>query len=175
MERLIEAGDEEDSIYLLSLTNLEVRKAFRKMIQGWFRKASVRYNDFIKALLANNAEYMNQYMNAMTSSVFSFFDTGTHPSERTEPERFYHGFVLGLIADASLDYTVTSNRESGFGRYDVIMEPDDKEKDAYIFEFKVKDTFSETTLEETAQNTPSQIQNFLLILPGNMIEWYKRL
>lgn len=158
VEGVSQASDEEDSIYLLALTNLEVRKSFRKMIQGWFKKASARYNDFIKALLAGNVGYMNQYMNAMTSSVFSFFDTGNHPSERTEPERFYHGFVLGLIADASLDYTVTSNRESGFGRYDVIMEPDDKGADAYIFEFKVRDPGSESTLEETVQNALVQIE-----------------
>ena len=86
------------------------------MVRGWFKKASARYNDFIKALLANNVGYMNQYMNKMAGTVFSYFDTGNHPSEQTEPERFYHGFVLGLIADSKLDYTVTSNRESGLGR-----------------------------------------------------------
>lgn len=153
-----EADDDGTMIYRLSLTNLEVRKSFRKMIQGWFQRSSARYNDFIKALLANNVEYMNQYINEMASSVFSFFDTGKHPSKRTEPERFYHGFVLGLIADAKLDYTVTSNRESGLGRYDVMMEPHDKKDDAYVFEFKVKAPGSESTLEETLQNALSQIE-----------------
>ena len=100
---------------------------------------------------------MNQYMNQMTESVFSFFDTGKHPSEQTEPERFYHGFVLGLIADAGLDYTITSNRESGLGRYDVIMEPNNEQLDAYVFEFKVKEPGSQNTLEETVQSALAQI------------------
>lgn len=127
------------------------------MIQGWFKNASVRYNDFIKALLVNNVGYMNRYMTQMTESVFSFFDTGKRPSGRTEPERFYHGFVLGLIADARLDYTVTSNRESGLGRYDVVMEPNNEKDDAYIFEFKVRDPDSEDTLEDTVQSALAQI------------------
>lgn len=158
VDQITDVSGEEDNIYHLSLTNLEVRKTFRRMIQGWFKNSSVRYNDFIKALLANDIEYMNQYMNQMSESVFSFFDTGKHPSERTEPERFYHGFVLGLIADARLDYTVTSNRESGLGCYDVIMEPGDASRDAYIFEFKVKNPDSEASLEETVQNALSQIK-----------------
>ncbi|MCI9633781.1 MAG: AAA family ATPase [Ruminococcus sp.] len=158
VESVSEASDDEDAVYRLSLTNLEVRKEFRRMVQGWFQKASARYNDFIKALLANNVGYMNQYMNKMADAVFSYFDTGKHPSEQTEPERFYHGFVLGLIADAKLNYTITSNRESGLGRYDVIMEPKDGKGDAYVFEFKVKDPDSETTLEETVQSALAQIK-----------------
>ncbi len=157
VDQVSASDDDEDSIYQLSLTNLEVRKTFRRMIQGWFKNASVRYNDFIKALLVNNVGYMNRYMNQMTESVFSFFDTGKRPSGRTEPERFYHGFVLGLIADARLDYTVTSNRESGLGRYDVVMEPNNEKDDAYIFEFKVRDPDSEDTLEDTVQSALAQI------------------
>lgn len=158
VEEVLDSGDENDVSYRLSLTNLEVRKEFRKMIQGWFKKASVRYNDFIKALLVNNVGYMNQYMNRMSEAVFSFFDTGNRPSEQTEPERFYHGFVLGLIADSKLDYNITSNRESGLGRYDVIMEPRDRKDDAFILEFKVKNPDSEKTLEETVENALNQIK-----------------
>lgn len=102
---------------------------------------------------------MNQYMNRMSQTVFSFFDTGKHPSEQTEPERFYHGFVLGLIADSKIDYIITSNRESGFGRYDVVMEPNDRKKDAFVFEFKVKDPEAEDTLEDTLKSALSQIED----------------
>lgn len=158
VECVSEAADEEEPIYRLSLTNLEVRKEFRRMVRGWFKKASARYNDFINALLANNVGYMNQYMNKMAGAVFSYFDTGNHPSEQTEPERFYHGFVLGLIADAKLDYTITSNRESGFGRYDVVMEPKNKKSHAYVFEFKVRNPDSEMKLEETVQSALAQIE-----------------
>lgn len=157
VEDISQNDTEEDAIYHLSLTNLEVKKEFRKMIRGWFRKASARYNDFIKALLENNVGYMNQYMNKMALATFSFFDSGNHSSRQAEPERFYHGFVLGLIADAKLEYTITSNRESGLGRYDVIMEPNDQNRDAYVFEFKVKDPSSEASLEETVENALAQI------------------
>ena len=127
------------------------------MVRNWFQKSSARYNDFVKALLANDLEYMNLYMNKMTEAVFSTFDTGRHPSGQTEPERFYHGFVLGLIVDAGLNYRITSNRESGFGRYDVMMEPRDGKGDAYLFEFKVKNPSAEATLEDTVISALQQI------------------
>lgn len=158
VEDVTDADNGEDAVYRLSLTNLEVRKEFRKMVQGWFKKASIRYHDFVEALLANDVAYMNQYMNRMTQTVFSYFDTGNHPSEQTEPERFYHGFVLGLIVDAKLDYHVTSNRESGLGRYDVVMEPRDKKKDAFVFEFKVKNQDAKESLEDTVRNALKQIE-----------------
>lgn len=175
----VEAEEETDPVYCLALTNLEVRKAFRKMIQSWFGRSEVRYNDFVKALLANDVDYMNQYMSTMAACVFSSFDVGKHPSKQTEPERFYHGFVLGLIVDAKLDYIITSNRESGLGRYDVVMEPRKGEGDAYVFEFKVKNPASESTLEETVQNALGQIKqkNYDAILkergiPVNRIHHY---
>ena len=115
----------ENEEYLVALTNQEVFKMFDKMIQGWFLKPSTKYNEFIRALKMNDINYMNRFMNQMTESVFSYFDTGG-----TEPEKFYHGFVLGLIVDVRMDYVITSNRESGFGRYDVLLEPKNKNEDA---------------------------------------------
>ncbi len=146
----------EGESYYLSLTNHEIQNMFRKMIQDWFGKSSVKYNDFIKALLSDNVVYMNRFMNQMTSSVFSFFDTGKHPSQQ-EPERFYHGFVLGLIADSKIDYIITSNRESGFGRYDVLMEPKNPLDNAYVLEFKVHDPEYEKSLEDTVKTALMQI------------------
>lgn len=146
-------GIKENEIYLLSLTNLEVLKMFDKMIQGWFSKPSAKYNDFMKALRMNDINYMNRFINQMTQSVFSYFDTGGK-----EPEKFYHSFVLGLIADGKDEYTITSNRESGFGRYDVLLEPKNKNQDAYIFEFKVQDTLEEKTLQDTVNAALEQIE-----------------
>ena len=178
VEDVFEEDDESSMCYYLALTNLEVKKEFHKMIQAWFKKPSLRYNDFVKAMMINHVGYMNQYMNQMASAVFSFFDSGKHPSDVTEPERFhcveattkrfeeqnatvcfYHGFVLGLIADAKLDYVITSNRESGLGRYDVIMEPRNSGEFAYVLEFKVKDSDSEKTLEDTVRNALDQIDS----------------
>ena len=128
------------------------------MIRNWFQYAEEDYNDFIKAMLIGDTKAMNAYMNEVTMSVFSSFDTGTRPS-RNAPERFYHGFVLGLIVDLQNRYNITSNRESGFGRYDVMLEPrNPAEDDAIILEFKVHDPDDEGTLKDTVEEALRQIE-----------------
>ena len=163
--RVVDADDmkdcdeEKDVWYTLAITNFEVRKMFRKMVRGWFGGAAkTAYNDFIKALLLNDKKAMNRYMNKVALVTFSSFDTGNKPSEYTEPERFYHGFVLGLMVDLVDRYSVTSNRESGFGRYDVMLEPLNETDDAIIMEFKVHDPEDEKSLDETVQNALAQIE-----------------
>ena len=157
VEKSPEDALDENQQYELSLTNLEVEKMFRKMIQSWFKNPSARYNDFIKAMLLHDMDYMNVFMNQMAQVMFSSFDTGKHPSGKTEPERFYHGFVLGLMVDLADRYHITSNRESGFGRYDVMLEPKRKEDPAFVLEFKVHNPAKESSLEETADNALKQI------------------
>lgn len=149
-----ETGKEE---YELALTNMEVRIMFENMIRDWFTDLTPAYNDFIKALLMGNVSAMNTYMNRVALTTFSYFDTGRVPSV-SEPERFYHGFVLGLLVDLKERYTVTSNRESGFGRYDVILEPLDRKDYAYILEFKVHDPEKEETLADTVAMALKQIE-----------------
>ena len=144
--------------YRLTLTNLEIVAIFRKMIRGWFSRCSYAYQDFIKALLRDDLKSMNAYMNEVTRSVISFFDSGNQPSVKTEPERFYHGFVLGMMLDLSGRYTITSNRESGFGRYDLLLKPCSHTDDGMIFEFKVFDAQDgEQTLQDTALSAIRQI------------------
>ena len=152
-----EDGEEE---YELSLTNKEVRIMFRKMIKGWFSVTASAYNNFIKALLCGDTGAMNAYMNRVAMATFSYFDTGGRPSEAEEPERFYHGFVLGLMVELADRYIITSNRESGFGRYDVMLEPRNSRDDAIILEFKVHDPGKkgEKTLEDTVQSALQQIE-----------------
>ncbi|MDY3817579.1 MAG: AAA family ATPase, partial [Lachnospiraceae bacterium] len=145
------------SRYKLTLTNREVRSMFYGMVRGWFARVGGDYNDFVKALLVGDLEAMNGYMERVARQTFSYFDTGKSPSQE-EPERFYHGFVLGLIAELTTDYVITSNRESGFGRYDVMIEPKDKSGDAMILEFKVYNAKKEKTLEDTVQAALSQIE-----------------
>ncbi len=151
-----DTGNEE---YVLKLTNKEIKLMFRNMIEGWFRGYSPAYNDFIKALLSDDLDAMNEYMNRVAYDTFSCFDTGKEPSERSQPERFYHGFVLGLMVELSDQYAITSNRESGFGRYDIMLEPlKNKEKDAIIIEFKVRRPQKENNLDETVQAALRQIE-----------------
>ena len=143
--------------YELALTNQEVKMLFEDMVEGWFSDETVPYNDFLKAFLAKDLDYMNEYMNRVAEATFSTFDTGRNPSDDTNPERFYHGFVLGLIVELAGKYRVTSNRESGFGRYDVMLDPLEKTKDAFVLEFKVFNPRKEKTLEDTVANALQQI------------------
>ncbi len=146
--------------YDLKITNKETKIMFENMIEGWFKQYSPAYNDFIKALLEGDIDAMNEYMNRVAFDTFSNFDTGKRPSEKSQPERFYHGFVLGLMVDLSDRYTITSNRESGFGRYDVMLEPlkGNEKDDTIIVEFKVHRPQREKGLEETVQAALLQIE-----------------
>ncbi len=144
--------------YELALTNGEVRLMFKNMVRGWFSGNVSDYNDFVKALLLNDVKAMNVYMNRIALTIFSCFDTGKNPSKTADPERFYHGFVLGLLVELESRYILTSNRESGFGRYDVILEPRNLKDAAMILEFKVQDTEDEKELLDTVQVALDQIE-----------------
>ena len=143
--------------YNLALTNQEVRLMFENVIHDWFAEATEDYNDFITGLIQGDISAMNSYMNQVTKTMFSYFDTGKKPSE-AEPERFYHGFVLGLMVELEGRYSITSNRESGFGRYDVVLEPTEKKDDAIIIEFKVRNPENEHSLEDTVKTALQQIE-----------------
>ncbi len=144
--------------YDLKLTNKEVRIMFEQMIESWFADYTSAYNAFIKAILADDKKAMNVYMNRTALATFSFFDTGNKPSEATEPERFYHGFVLGLMVDLADRYRITSNRESGLGRYDVMLEPLRAGDPAFVLEFKVRDPEDEAALADTVSAALRQIE-----------------
>ena len=142
--------------YELALTNLETRIMFVNMVRGWFDSVSSDYNIFISAMLAGDTRTMNIYMNRVSSEMFSSFDTGNKPSG-SHPERFYHGFVLGLMVELADKYVVTSNRESGLGRYDVMLEPRNMENDAFLLEFKVQGE-DEKELSDTVKEALRQIE-----------------
>ena len=144
--------------YHLAITNLETISMFSNMFKGWFATASANYNEFIKAMLDGNVKAMNFYMNDIALATFSSFDVGKHFSQRSQPERFYHGFVLGLLVEVRDLYEIRSNRESGYGRYDVMLIPKTKKNDGIILEFKVKEA-EEKTLEETVQTALAQIED----------------
>lgn len=156
--RVTETNDEWDQVYELSVTNFEVLVMLKKLVRSWFAPSASNYNEFIKALLQDDIKAMNLYMNRIALSVFSFFDTGKKPSEATEPERFYHGFVLGLIVDLEERYRITSNRESGFGRYDIMLEPKNIDDPAIIIEFKIQDPEEEKKLSQTVEAALQQIE-----------------
>jgi len=154
-------GDRTKSVmYKLALTNFEIKLMFEDMILRWFSPAKNETNEFIKALITGDIESMNAYMNKVALKTISYFDTGNVPSDE-EPERFFHGFVLGLMVDQSENYIITSNRESGFGRYDIMLEPKDKQSQKYpgiVIEFKVINPRKENSLEETVEAALKQIE-----------------
>lgn len=153
-------GERKEMLYTLTMTNMETRIIFENMVRGWFAgDTEIVYNEFIKAMLNDNIRKMNTFMNKVALYTFSSFDSGNHPAEETQPERFYHGFVLGMVVNLADRYKVRSNRESGYGRYDVMIEPIDKTDKAFIFEFKVLDADDdEKTLEDTIANAHKQIE-----------------
>ncbi len=152
-------GEDKVQLYTLTLTNREVVIMFKNMVKSWFAgDTGIVYNEFIRAMLNDNVRKMNTFMNKVALHTFSSFDSGNHPSEETQPERFYHGFVLGMVVNLADRYKVRSNRESGYGRYDVMIEPLDKTEKAFIFEFKVLDADDEEeTLADTLANARRQI------------------
>ena len=160
MEICVSTGEQK---YELSLTNLEVRVMFQKLIKGWFMTGDDSSNEFISALIDGDLEAMNYYINEVTLNVFSSFDVAGKDESRIRPENFYHGFVLGLMAGQRNNYIIKSNMESGFGRYDVMMIPKHstneagKKLPAIVLEFKVKKS-SEKTLEEAVQAAHKQIE-----------------
>lgn len=144
--------------YHLSITNLETRSMFSNMFKGWFRGSASNYNAFVSALVQGDVDAMNEYMNDVALTTISSFDVGTHRSGKAHPERFYHGFVLGLMVEQSENYEIRSNRESGFGRYDIMMIPKKNNLPAIVIEFKVYNPRREQTLEDTVQTALKQIE-----------------
>ena len=153
-----EASDLDSTrMYTLTLTNREVRRMFSLMVQDWFAQTS-GLSGFTKSLLQGDVRGMTRTLNDIMLTSMSSFDGGKNPSNRL-PENFYHGLVLGLLAENTRDYLVKSNRESGWGRYDVMMEPRQPGKPAAILEFKVFDRLDEENgLEDTAENALRQIE-----------------
>lgn len=145
--------------YKVSLTNMEINAIFQKMVHEWFSDKECGYNDFLTALLNNDLKSMNRFMNQVALSVISYFDSGSGKSQKANPERFYHGFVLGLIVDLRKQFVVVSNRESGYGRYDVLIKPLSQAGHAMILEFKVIDPESEGDLQDTANAALRQIMD----------------
>lgn len=190
VEHLERKGRLLHKYYTLKLTNLEIESMFARMIRGWFGGRNRQdYNDFIKALLIDDVDAMNEFMNRIALQSFSSFDIAKGAAADDNPERlasccdrkgaangsslysstnlqdeadassYYHGFVLGLMVGLEERFAVSSNKESGFGRYDVLLKPVDKEKDnAYIFEFKVHKPGKEKNLEATVANALGQIK-----------------
>jgi hypothetical protein len=144
--------------YQLALTNHEVKCMFETMIEGWFAQTE-DFDEFVSAMLKGDVKSMNRYMNKVALNTFSYFDAGNKPSDQREPERFYHGFVLGLIVDKSEHYVVKSNRESGKGRPDLMLMERLGKKTAIVIEVKAANPKNASeTLESKLKEAFDQIE-----------------
>lgn len=117
--------------YEVALTNKEIIILFKRIAKDWFSPVTYDYQAFVNALVTGNEEVLNYRLNNILGNSLSYFDTAK------QPENFYHGFVLGLLAYLGDKYYLTSNRESGLGRYDVMLEAKDKNNSSIILEFKI--------------------------------------
>ena len=145
--------------YELAITNGEAWLLFRDLVNRWFAEAEEPYNDFQKALLVGDVEKMNRYLSMVLECNTSCFDVAAKPTGR-QPEKFYHGLVLGLLVSLYKRYEVLSNRESGYGRYDILLKPKNVKKDfGFIIEFKIQDIENgEKTLQDTVRKGLQQIK-----------------
>lgn len=144
-------ADYELLYYTLALTNKEVQLMLERMVNSWFANGYHGCNGFVRSLLANNLEDMTDYLEATMLDTISYFDAAQNP------EAFYHGLVLGMILELKGKYLIHSNKESGFGRYDIMLEPLNNGQTAYVLEFKV--CRQQDKLQATAQSALEQIKN----------------
>ncbi|WP_243103563.1 AAA family ATPase [Clostridium sp. OM02-18AC] len=150
--------DRDITVCDVSVTNEEVMGMFQTEIMGMFHNGMSICNEFAQALVNHKIEDLNDILLDLSYDSMRYFDTGGGPAERV-PENFYHGLVLGLIVCLREEYRIVSNRESGRGRYDIVMYPRQTERDAFILEFKVRNEKLENNLEETADNALKQIED----------------
>ena len=144
-----------NKIYKVALPNYEIKLLFEQIIDNWFRN-KVMGNDLqsiLKDLVTLNLEEYEEKFKILVREMFSYMDVGENTAEN-----FYHAFVLGMLVGLRDSYYVNSNRESGFGRYDIMLEPKDKNGNSFIMEFKVTDDMEENTIEETIANAKKQIE-----------------
>ena len=142
-------------IYKVKIPNYEINILFQQIIHEWFRN-KVPGNDLrtiLKDLVTLNFENFEYKFKKLVKEMFSFMDVGENTAEN-----FYHAFVLGMLVGLKDTYYVNSNRESGLGRYDIMLEPKNKTENSFIMEFKILNNTEEKTIEETIKTAKKQIE-----------------
>ncbi len=140
----------------LAVPNAEVAIALRKMTQGWFASqvgGAEALREMLAALLRGDGPTVERYLSQMVKVNLSYFDTGG-----PAPERFYHGLVVGLLAGLGPRYEVRSNRESGFGRCDVMVLPREAGKPGVVMELKRVEGEAGETVEKAVEAALKQIR-----------------
>lgn len=142
-------------IYKVKIPNNEIKYLFLEIIMDWFRDKVIG-NDLIsilKDLTTLNLKEFEKKFEVLVKEMFSYMDVGENTAEN-----FYHAFVLGMLVGLRDTYYVNSNRESGYGRYDIMLEPRDKNANSFIMEFKVLEDKEEKTINDTIENAKKQVK-----------------
>ena len=145
----------EERRYKVKLPNNEIKDLFRSIIRDWFSN-KVEGNDLrsiLEDLITLRLEDFERKFKKLVIEMFSFFDVGENTAEN-----FYHAFVLGMLVGLKDSHYVKSNRESGYGRYDIMLEPKDKNGNSFIMEFKIAEDMEEESLEKLIEEAKKQIE-----------------
>ena len=153
--KVTEIVDLAHGIYKVKIPNYEIKFLFQNIIREWFNDKVIgnNLNTILKDLVTLNLEEFEEKFKQLVIEMFSFMDVGENTAEN-----FYHAFVLGMLVGLKDSYYVKSNRESGFGRYDIMLEPKDKNGNSFVMEFKVLEDEEEKTIEDTIENAKKQIE-----------------
>ena len=153
--KVVKTVNLEEGIYKVELPNYEIKLMFQEMVREWFKDKGIGNNlkDILKDLVDLKLYEFERKFRVLVEKMFSYMDVG-----RNTAENFYHAFVLGILVGLKDIYYVNSNRESGFGRYDIMLEPQDKSKNSFIIEFNVADEMDEPSLEQAVENGKKQIE-----------------
>ena len=141
--------------YKAKIPNYEIKSLFEEIIDTWFDN-KVEGNDLrsiLEDLITLRLEDFERKFKKLVVEMFSFFDVGENTAEN-----FYHAFVLGMLVGLKDKYFVKSNRESGYGRYDIMLEPKDKNGNSFIMEFKIAEDMEEESLEKLIEEAKKQIE-----------------
>lgn len=152
--KITEVVNLAESVYKVKLPNYEIKNLFEGIIRDWFSNKVIGndLHSILNDLVTLNLYEFERKFIVLVRQMFSFMDVGENTAEN-----FYHAFVLGMLVGLKDTYYVNSNRESGFGRYDIMLEPKDKNGNSFVIEFKVLDDLSENTIEQTIENAKKQI------------------
>ena len=154
--KVVETVNISEGIYKVKIPNYEIKELFKGIVRDWF-KNKVIGNDLtsiLKDLIELNLKEYEKKFKVLVNEMFSYMDVGKNTAEN-----FYHAFVLGMLVGLKDTYYVNSNRESGFGRYDIMLEPKVKNGNCFIMEFKVMENIEEKTIEDTIENAKKQIED----------------
>ena len=153
--KVTEVVDLATGIYKVKIPNYEIKFLFQTIVREWFNDKVIgnNLNTILKDLITLNLKEFEKKFEILVRQMFSYMDVGENTAEN-----FYHAFVLGMLVGLKDSYYVKSNRESGYGRYDIMLEPKDKNGNSFIMEFKVLENKEEKTIEDTIENAKKQIE-----------------